>query len=530
MADRYWVGGTGNWSDTARWSTTSGGSGGASVPTSADDVFFDNNSAAGTFTVTIDTNSSCLNFDASGITNSARKMTLTPTTGSYISIFGNWVNPTSTYFATTSISSAGIIFAATSTGYTFTTNAVSFTFLILFGNGSVGTGGGWKLVGSLTSTTTIFFRNGTFDTDSANNYSVTASSITADGVQSTTVNLNASSVALNGTTSVTISNANLTLNAGTSTITCSNASPTFAGGGKTFYNVTFSSTSIGTSAITGANTFSGTLSFTSRNATGIKYITFAADQTIGTLTLGAANTAIRRLGCSSNAVGTQRTLTVTTFSATTDVDFRDIQAAGASVSSSNWNSAGNSRFGDGGGNGDKITFDTAKTVYWNLAAGGNWSATAWATTTGSGAAVDVNNFPLSQDTAIIQSDTATLASGNTITLDFSWFFGSVDMSARTTNTMTFATGAASTAGIVGDLNFGSGATVTSTGGAFVFYKQNGAQTFTYSPTAAFPKSITFTALVYLLQRGPVIVCCQHQVVVFGADTEIAATFSVRHAF
>ena len=27
---RYWVGGTGNWDDTANWSTSSGGSGGAS--------------------------------------------------------------------------------------------------------------------------------------------------------------------------------------------------------------------------------------------------------------------------------------------------------------------------------------------------------------------------------------------------------------------------------------------------------------------------------------------------------------------
>ena len=44
MADRYWIASSaGNWNDTANWSTTSGGSGGASVPTSADDVFFDGN-------------------------------------------------------------------------------------------------------------------------------------------------------------------------------------------------------------------------------------------------------------------------------------------------------------------------------------------------------------------------------------------------------------------------------------------------------------------------------------------------------
>jgi hypothetical protein len=42
MANRYWVGGSGNWTDTAHWSTTSGGAGGASAPTNTDDAFIDN--------------------------------------------------------------------------------------------------------------------------------------------------------------------------------------------------------------------------------------------------------------------------------------------------------------------------------------------------------------------------------------------------------------------------------------------------------------------------------------------------------
>ena len=52
--NRYWVGGTGNWGNTARWSASSGGATGASVPTVSDDVFFDANSftAAGQ-TVTV---------------------------------------------------------------------------------------------------------------------------------------------------------------------------------------------------------------------------------------------------------------------------------------------------------------------------------------------------------------------------------------------------------------------------------------------------------------------------------------------
>ena len=54
MANRYWVGGTGTWdaSNTTNWSATSGGAGGASVPTTADTVFFDTNSGtAATITV-----------------------------------------------------------------------------------------------------------------------------------------------------------------------------------------------------------------------------------------------------------------------------------------------------------------------------------------------------------------------------------------------------------------------------------------------------------------------------------------------
>lgn len=44
MADRYWIAGSAaNWNDTANWSTSSGGAGGASVPGSSDHARFDSN-------------------------------------------------------------------------------------------------------------------------------------------------------------------------------------------------------------------------------------------------------------------------------------------------------------------------------------------------------------------------------------------------------------------------------------------------------------------------------------------------------
>ena len=69
MATRYWVGGgagnrNGTWSSTTSWSATSGGSGGATVPTSADSVVFDQ---SGTYTVTTtNTSMSSLNVSDSG--------------------------------------------------------------------------------------------------------------------------------------------------------------------------------------------------------------------------------------------------------------------------------------------------------------------------------------------------------------------------------------------------------------------------------------------------------------------------------
>lgn len=84
MADRYWRGGAGIWNtvNTLNWSATSGGAGGASVPTSADNVFL--NAASGAVTVTQGASVTCKNFDTSGFTG-----TISAPGGYYISVFGN---------------------------------------------------------------------------------------------------------------------------------------------------------------------------------------------------------------------------------------------------------------------------------------------------------------------------------------------------------------------------------------------------------------------------------------------------------
>lgn len=63
MADRYWIGNAGTWSDTAHWSASSGGSGGETVPTLTDNVIIDEQSfSVPSQVIELDNIFSCLDF------------------------------------------------------------------------------------------------------------------------------------------------------------------------------------------------------------------------------------------------------------------------------------------------------------------------------------------------------------------------------------------------------------------------------------------------------------------------------------
>lgn len=451
MADRYWVGGTGTWdgTNTANWSTSSGGATGASVPTATDNVFFDANSNVGTgaFTVTMATTPRvCNDFTASGLDGT---MTLAGTNIG-LTVSGSLTFPatnfTRTYTGTTT-------FNATTTGKTVTTNGVAFGGTVTFD----GVGGAWTLGSALNiGTNNLTLSNGTFDTSSSGNYAITAGAFGSSNSNTRTINLNASTLTFStgiGWSMATSTNA--TLNAGTSTINCSSTSPTFAGGGLTYYNVAFTSTSISTASITGANTFNN-LSITSRTNTGNSVLSLSANQTInGTFTVSAGTAAAFRTMIASDTIGTQRTLTVANIASLTDIDFRDIVAAGASGT---WSGT---RLGDCGGN-SNITFPAAKTVYyrqtgnnsWGVTGSGSWSAT-------SGGALDATMFPLAQDTAVFPATTYP-ASGSTITINGNYNIGTIDMSLRTSNTMTLSNSTGFAPFIYGNWINGTGITLSGT--------------------------------------------------------------------
>jgi hypothetical protein len=478
MATRYWVLGSGTWdaTTTTNWSATSGGTGGASAPTSADDVVFNNLSGAAP-TVTIGTNATCGAVTITAPTSGT--LTFVFSTTGVISYNGNWSSPAS-LFATTGAGSiaAGAIRYVGSGSSTLTTNGYSFT--ASFGvNTSAGT---LTLGGALTTASSLIVTQGTFST-SASNYSLTAAALSSSNSNTRTISLNASTVTLTGSSPITLTTATgLTFNAGTSTITCSSSTPTFAGGGQTFNSVSFTFSSLNLT-ITGANTFAS-LTTSSRTSDGINNISFAGNQTVtGTLTLGTSNTAVRRLFVQSAIFGSTTTLTVATIATLSDVDFQDITISGAA------SPASGTRLGDCQGN-TNITFPAAKTVYWNLAGAQNWSAVGWATSSGGTPAV--NNFPLAQDTATFDN---TGSVTGVITINAVWNIGTIDMSART-SAMTLAIN--SDAIIYGSWKNGTGTTLSGSTGVLTFSGRSPTQQIT-SNSVLFNNPITVDNLTGTVQ-------------------------------
>jgi hypothetical protein len=461
LANYYWVGGTGTWNstNTANWSLSSGGAGGAGVPTSADNAYFDANSDAGSaFTVTIGSVIVCADIiigDGSTVTALDQSMTLNTSSAN-----NTWSIHGSLYFPPTNFTRAytnRVIFAADSGNYTITTNGATLTTnantssAVLFSGGANYTLGSALQAGN---TNGAFAISGGGSLDTAN----FALTVRVLRLNSGSLILGSSTVTINPTTSVNSlisADTNVfTVNAGTSTINIANPNALFTGGGQTYYNVSFTSNANGTHTIRGANTFND-LTFTSQNATGIRPITFDNDQIVnGTLTLGIANTAIRRLFASSDIIGIQRTITLNgTLAALADVDFRDIKVAGTVATP--WTGT---RLGNCLGN-SGITFDAPKTVYWNLAGAQNWSATGWATTNNGAPAA--NNFPLAQDTATF---TEAGAAG-TVTVDTTWNIGSIQMAdgvSNRTTALTLATGTLALP-IYGSVTLFSGLTLSGTG-------------------------------------------------------------------
>lgn len=461
MADRYWAVATGTWnsSNTANWSASPTLTPtGASVPTSADNVFF---TLASTYTVTLSGAINCAN-----LTVSAGSPTFS--SSGTLSIAGSFALTTTTVWSASGL----ITFTSTTTGNTINTAGRTLSPSVTFN----GVGGGWTLAGAFNSGGNLTFTAGAFST---NNFAFTVASLNTSGTLTRSLTLGSSAVAVAG--SVIFTGTGFTLSAGSSTITLASTSSSIFGNGAAFNTAIFSSSSISTVTISDNNSFS-TLTIQGRLSPGLARIEFGGNQTIGTLSVGSGGSVPARTMLRSTEINVTRTLTVTTFSATSDIDFRDITIAGSAAPIS-----GN-RFGDCKGN-SGITFPAAKTVYyaatgstsWGLTGAGSWSAT-------SGGAASAVSFPLAQDTAVFP---ATIPNtGTTTTINAGYNIGTIDMSLRTGNTMTLATGVQLPL-IYGNWINGTG--ITLTGSSELLFAGRGSQTIT-SAGRTFAQPITVNSL------------------------------------
>lgn len=419
MADRYWVGGTGTWSDTAHWSATSGGAGGAGVPVAGDVVIFDSASAAASYVVTW-----------AGIAINVASLTITAPATGVLSFSGAAGGVT--------ITGAGLSIAASSVSGVVSSGGVTFiaptggTLVVNTNNVNIIGGVKHQGAGTIRYDSSFTASNGTFNFDNASISSGTTTvnlnskvfsvfQVAAVGSGTVIVNMAASSL----TTSVAstgraweISNPNLTFNAGASSITIGQLSNNqgFYGGGRTYATVTFQNYS---NTIYGSNTF-GTLELITggyQNET--RCYTIADDQTIGTLTLSGGSST-RKMGLVGAKLGGV-TLNVTTQGNTPSFwDFANIKITGITLSGSD--------FGNGGGNSGISGYSAPKTVYM---VGGSYMDASWATT--SGGVGSVSNIPKPQDTIIIND--VFPASGGTLYSYLSSYgamrWPKIDASART---------------------------------------------------------------------------------------------------
>lgn len=257
MANRYWVGGTGTWNNTTtNWSATSGGASGASAPTSADNVFFDQ---ATTYTVTISI-ATCLDFTVSA---GAVTFSGTGTPG----IYGN-----------VSLSS-GTVWSATGTIYLYATSSKTITTSGRTINSPIqmdSTTGTWVLQDALTLGTSAYIvhNNGTLDLN-GKTLTINYTSIPSYSIPTST-------------------SQNLTFNGGTIVLP---ANGYWGGSGTTF--TTTAGTGVGAIQFNGAGTF-----LTSNNA-------------VYNCTLTAASTGIISIGTSAITVTIDKlanTVTPATFS------------------------------------------------------------------------------------------------------------------------------------------------------------------------------------------------------------------------
>lgn len=396
-SDLYWVGGSGNWSDINHWSLSSGNSGGklaVSIPQSGDNVTFDSKSGftSANRTVTINQESSCNNFNITGIS--------VPITfeGTLLSIYGN------ADYGTGTVLNHILYFKGTdSNSINFNAGVYSNSAMYFKGSGS------WLIKGTLNSTGRIYFLQGSLNFGSS---TITTGFFDEDGccgsvpsppIEPRTLNLGSSMITLTGRNSQSNnqspswSYSGTHLIAGTSQITISKSADdgygvSFIGkNGHRYHNVSFTSRAdpantspYGWYQIANGNCIFNSLSFASSGF-------IASNCTMDTLKLAKSKTCflngIQKIDAIENQTQDCQPLwnlsgyggTQAAINSSASLKLKNVKISSIKIAGTGPFTAENSI--DNGNNSGWQFMAVPKTLYW-IGGGGNWNDPAhWTTHT-----------------------------------------------------------------------------------------------------------------------------------------------------
>ena len=265
---RYLVAG-GTWSSTTRWSDTSGGTPGSSVPICHDTVIL--NDASGNVTVTV-TGNRASSLTCTGFTGT---LAASVSAGGDLEVYGDFV--LSSAMASTATASNSIFLKGRGS-HTLNCAGIALSCNVQIDAFS----GTYTQVGVFTQTNALpiilGLARGTYDTGN-NNLSIIQFTTNLSVNEVRQLNLGSSVVTLTGSSGTTVwdcgttNNSNFTLNSGTSLINMNNtgSSPkTFQGGNKSYNILQFSNTSTGNIVVRDNNTFNE-LRSTKTNAFSLRF-------------------------------------------------------------------------------------------------------------------------------------------------------------------------------------------------------------------------------------------------------------------
>jgi len=428
MANRYWVGGGSSnaWNATGptNWASTSGGANNQSVPTVADDVFFDANSGTGTTTISATANMRSINCTGFAGTIS--------TSGSIGWIIGT-STPGASNIALKFSSGMTLTWGGSNTVSIQSTSATQQTLdfagksVVNLSNNSAGTSSSYILNSAVTVTGTLTLTRGTFNSSI---YDVTVGvlnggggNVSAAGVQTRAINMGSGTWRFYGSGTINVGATGMTLTAGTATSIVSNTAGvtrTVGFSGLTIYNLEIDCNLANIGSFTCNN-----LTITGHAVSEQEVVNLTSDITVnGTLTMSGGSVSWP-INVKSDTLSTQRSIICNGTVSINNVNLRDIVGAG----SASWNLS-SSRVGDALGN-SGITFPASRTYYWiNTSTTSQASNTVsnWSLTSGGSAGTDI---PLAHDDIVFDDNSFSGSTNKGISPNTMFFCRNFDMSSYT---------------------------------------------------------------------------------------------------